>query len=58
MTILDHCACIENVCTCSNGVGAVAVNDVGANCTTHGDFACASCDPGLSVDESNPGICV
>ena len=42
--------CVDNVCTCSNGVGTV-----GTDCPVHGQENCDSCDIGYALDYN--GLC-
>ena len=42
---MDNNACVENQCTCSNGVG-----NTGVACATDGTQSCASCNTGSSQD--------
>ena len=42
---LEGLQCIENQCTCDNGVGAT-----GTDCPTHGSVKCTSCDDGYHAE--------
>ena len=52
---MDNNACVENQCTCSNGVG-----NTGVACATDGTQSCASCNTGSYgnlCDQTNQCVC-